>query len=637
MKRLGASAGPGRPDPQARGAYDTPRDVAGHLAQNTLVPALLEASGGAVGLRHLLRRDPGRYLRPELRHGWALPMPAADPDLPAAPALGLAGETWGQAAARRLRCAQLMQRLGGAGELELNDLVMANVDLQRLTLDALACPPAPEWPLAFWNALERLTVLDPTCGSGAFLAAAADLLEPLYAACLERLESCGGAPARAVLARAAAAPSRRGFVLDSILRNNLYGVDLSPAAVARCRQRLARLGDAEPNLRVGDALLEGAAEGAEPFQWGRAFPAIMAAGGFQVILGNPPYGRIPRGASRPLLRAAYWSARPRWSPIESLATLAVERCLCLLRPGSGRLGLVLPLAVACSTGPAFATLRRVIAAEPGLWLWSHFDRTPNALFGRAVRTRCSLAIYARSAAGHQVATTGLLRWKTQARSHLFATLHYARLTLDLAPGIPKVASQLQADVLQRLLAAGPPLGMDLRPAGPAGATVFVGGSAYGWFPAWRELPAGLDRRGRAVPPARTAAFGCPGEAEADQVFALLCSSLGYWWWRVASDGFNLKRWLVLRFPFCLGAIPEPARRELAGLGRLLRLELRDHYVQKANRGTRGNFLLPACSVRIQAIDRCLEASVPGLSAAFMDDIRADNAAFAGKSEGGETV
>jgi len=34
----------------------------------------------------------------------------------------------------------------------------------------------------------------------------------------------------------------------------------------------------------------------------------------------------------------------------------------------------------------------VIAAEPGLWLWAHFDRTPNALFGRWVRARCTLAL-----------------------------------------------------------------------------------------------------------------------------------------------------------------------------------------------------------------------------------------------------
>ena len=41
---------------------------------------------------------------------------------------------------------------------------------------------------AFWQAIDKITVLDPTCGSGAFLFAALSILEPLYEACLERME-----------------------------------------------------------------------------------------------------------------------------------------------------------------------------------------------------------------------------------------------------------------------------------------------------------------------------------------------------------------------------------------------------------------------------------------------------------------
>jgi hypothetical protein len=173
--------------------------------------------------------------------------------------------------------------------------------------------------------------------------------------------------------------------------------------------------------------------------------------------------------------------------------------------------------------------------------------------------------------------------------------------------------------------------MDLGPGpGPPASALYVGGSAYHWFPAWRDLPECFDRRGRPAVPARSASFACADPEAADLVFALLCSSLGYWWWAVAGDGFNLKRWLVLRFPLALAMIPEPARRELARLGRSLRLELRGHYVAKRNRGRIGNYLLPACREQILALDRCLGASVPGLSPAFMDSIRASNAAFSGQ-------
>ena len=47
----------------------------------------------------------------------------------------------------------------------------------------------PELLRAFYQAIENVSVLDPTCGSGAFLFAALNILEPLYEACLERMEA----------------------------------------------------------------------------------------------------------------------------------------------------------------------------------------------------------------------------------------------------------------------------------------------------------------------------------------------------------------------------------------------------------------------------------------------------------------
>ena len=52
--------------------------------------------------------------------------------------------------------------------------------------------------LHFYNALREVTVLDPTCGSGAFLFAALNILEPLYEACLDRMEEMNAAMATRV-------------------------------------------------------------------------------------------------------------------------------------------------------------------------------------------------------------------------------------------------------------------------------------------------------------------------------------------------------------------------------------------------------------------------------------------------------
>ena len=110
----------------------------------------------------------------------------------------------------------------------------------------------PELLRAFWHGIEQVSILDPTCGSGAFLFAALNILEPLYEACLERmevfleeLERSGEKHRpekfidfRKVLERIEKHPNRRYFIFKSIIVNNLYGVDIMEEAIEICKLRL---------------------------------------------------------------------------------------------------------------------------------------------------------------------------------------------------------------------------------------------------------------------------------------------------------------------------------------------------------------------------------------------------------------
>lgn len=303
--------------------------------------------------------------------------------------------------------------------------------------------------------------------------------------------------------------------------------------------------------------------------------------------------------------------------------------------------MILPLSVAFSTKRPFAMLRKVMMGELGLWCLSHFDRIPSALFGNEVRTRCTIALLSRNPPQAQrfvAASTSLLRWSQEFRDHLLRTIRYATLDLDIELGIPKVATQVQSDALGQMLKQGASLGVDLSRSIPFSELaeaapnfpkpcVFVGGTAYNWFPAWRDIPETTNMDGEPSLPARTAGFRFTNEESANIVFALLCSSLGYWWWAVASDGFNLKKWLLERFPVSIAMIPPGARKDLAQLGSALRHELKRNYVYKDNKGRIGNFFLPACEREVIAIDSFLATAVPGLSMEFFEDIRNFNACF----------
>ena len=141
---------------------------------------------------------------------------------------------------------------------QINDLITYNLDIRRFAEDAILSSEGPELLRAFYHAITGITVLDPTCGSGAFLFAALNILDPLYEACLDRMQDIrGGVGAgsatlgdgghrsaekfkdfRARSGRSGRHPNAAYFVLKSIIVKNLYGVDIMEEAVEICKLRL---------------------------------------------------------------------------------------------------------------------------------------------------------------------------------------------------------------------------------------------------------------------------------------------------------------------------------------------------------------------------------------------------------------
>ncbi len=135
---------------------------------------------------------------------------------------------------------------------DINDFITLNLDLRQFAQDVIENCEGPDLLMAFWQAISNITVLDPTGGSGAFIFAALNILEPLYEASLDRMEvfltEWGETGKKAhpnyhkkfteVLARVDAHPNRRYFVLKSITINNLYAVDIMEEAVEICKLRL---------------------------------------------------------------------------------------------------------------------------------------------------------------------------------------------------------------------------------------------------------------------------------------------------------------------------------------------------------------------------------------------------------------
>jgi hypothetical protein len=180
----------------------------------------------------------------------------------------------------------------------------ALADPQVYQLDKLT-KPAKNALVKFWEAwqdeLTTIRLLDPACGSGAFLIQAFDQLHATYQRSNDRLAELRG--------------HRSLFDLDKrILENNLYGVDLNEEAIEICRLSLwiktAMRGKAltslDHSIRVGNSVVSDPAVHPKALDWQSAFPEVFAQGGFDVVVGNPPYVRQEwLSAYKPFLQSAY--------------------------------------------------------------------------------------------------------------------------------------------------------------------------------------------------------------------------------------------------------------------------------------------------------------------------------------------
>jgi len=478
------------------GAYYTKEDVTGYMTSASIVPWFLERLVGRLAERGVdfdpyapLAGSGDRYL-------YAAPLTGVDEPLPpgfpatvqaiagdgragerASPKYGLPGESWIECLDRMESQRALRALVNSGGVTGSAAAVTHNLNIIALVTDLLRDTESADVLDVAYSVLTGMTVLDPACGSGAFLFAALDLLVVLYRTCIQSMEQIAAQPGdlqpelaarfAEVLAEASKHPSHEYFLYKSVTLNNLFGVDIMPEAVEIAKLRLflslvehigtadalEPLPDLDFNLRAGNSLVgfttaeqvdavlgetldvfdssgqilaltaaAGAAyesfmleqmdpastadmykmkaevesrlatargllnevlatehavakadrgtwvQTAAPFHWFTEFYPVMSTGGFDVVLGNPPY--VPKG------KVGYKILGLGTAGTPDIYAPMTEKAASLCSP-SGRLAMILPISAQFSED--FKPLRQVLTARfPARWVGT-FSRNPAAL------------------------------------------------------------------------------------------------------------------------------------------------------------------------------------------------------------------------------------------------------------------
>lgn len=647
------------------GAYYTKEDITEYISKNTIIPFLFDkaktackiAFEGDSSVWKLLQDDPDRYIYDAVKKGVDLDLPEeiavgiADISKrsncwnePASDEYALPTEIWRETVTRHQRCKTVRAKLANGEVTDINDLITYNLNIRQFAQDVIENCEGPELLRAFWKAITEVTILDPTCGSGAFLFAALNILEPLYEACLDRMQafldeadrisefqsSRRYSDFRDILERIRQHPNREYFVLKSIIINNLYGVDIMDEAVEICKLRLflkmvAQLEDVkriEPlpdidfNIQAGNTLvgyatydevkeavtgkldfddtmkrIEEKAEDVEelfdrfreqqtelggtvtpadkqnlqdklgvledelngyltgeykidpnkasayqdwldshkPFHWFIAFYGILKDGGFDVIIGNPPYKEYRE------VKKDYKVIGYETESCGNLYAMVWEVSLNL--SSSGYIGFIVPAASVCTDG--YATLRNLLTAAGGLVISSYGDN-PGNLFKGIPHSRLSIILLNKNAKTRRIFTTKYNKWRPQERDVLFQNLTFVDSTeVDSKLSIAKLGSSIEKSILDKFHRT--PLVFSLYSVIARRSPIYYTRKLSHFVQILNFIPQIYDQSGNRRNPSELKEIWFEDENIANAILGFLNSSLFSWIITIHSDCRNLNK------------------------------------------------------------------------------------------------
>ena len=242
---------------------------------------------------------------------------------------------------------------------------------------------------AYENQLRDIRIVDPACGSGAFLITTLSFLLGEWSVLRELRRQHGQTMAEGDWTEAQ---------IRDILQRNLYGVDINPASVEISKLALwlhtARsdrpLSSLDGQIRVGNSLIgpdffertlaaydEEERERINAFDWQHAFPNVFERGGFDCVVGNPPYVKLQNFRKYHADMAAHLARAPEHGgEYRSTQTGNFDIYLAFIEKGlhllneDGRLGYIAPSV--WTMNEYGAGLRGVIKDGRHLWGWIDF-------------------------------------------------------------------------------------------------------------------------------------------------------------------------------------------------------------------------------------------------------------------------
>lgn len=687
------------------GAYYTKEDITEYIGKNCIIPFLFDkvkvnmpdefSIDGYVWSE--LRKSGEKYVYDAVKKGYtsswreripqeiAIGLDTSSPNLltrrsqwntKTSEVYALPTEIWRETIERFKRCDEVIDSISNGKIHEINDFITYNLDIRTFVYDLLSHTPDSDFIKHFYNALQNVTVLDPTCGSGAFLFAAMNILEPLYEICIDRMQEFHSKDSRLFASELAEISNKyrsniQYFIFKSIILRNLYGVDimveateiaklrlfLKMVAVVEVDKRADNLGldplpDIDFNIRCGNTLvgyateeelendltygdmfanlefkeavenemkcvsesyesfrriqlnqsedmtaykqakgdlklrlsslnellnrrLYGTAqieytdwlESHQPFHWLAEFYQIIKGnGGFDVIIGNPPYVGYTRKnkVTKKAIIDIYQVHGYVTLPTSNLYAFTIERSRNLMH-NSSKIGMIIPISAFANN--SMKELSCLFKNEFGRLYISTYHQRPAQLFD-GVLQRLSIFLTDKNKSNRCVFTTGIYRWYTENRNTLFQTINYIETPQEHQSHFVKLGTDLEVGIFSKYIRNAPISHYVGVTANPENSLYYrTAGGGY-----WVTF---LNSEFDSISVSNKHTVIKDG-IKAKEISAALNSNLFWWYYSINYDLFNFKDYMIFGFQF--SCYVDNPKSELIQLSDEMEKHLRDNAI-----------------------------------------------------------
>jgi hypothetical protein len=347
-----------------------------------------------------------------------------------------------------------------------------------------------------------------------------------------------------------------------------------------------------------------------PFHWFVEFPEALGSGGFDVVIGNPPY------IKRTDVLKQYRFSGFRSGELYDIFAPCMERSVSLLR-NDGAFSMIVPIAFQFSS--EYEIIREVVSEKTPTRFVSTFSRNPASLFDASVGVRSTICLGLRSAS-NSIFSSPLRRWVANARPFLFETLQFSTiLHASRSMQWPRLGTERISNLYGALQSRGGSVGMSTRRSGESLGFKLT---ALYYLSLYIDEPPSWTMDGRRIPQSKVGKLRFESPDDRDVAFVLLAGRTALWWWAATGDDLDVTVDLLESFPIAIENL-SGIRKDLIKIARKLRVEQQKHpLVTKYAGKEMGNYDMSRCRRVTDRSDRLILEHL-GLGEYWPDVLLAD--------------